>query len=197
HHAAVPVQRDLLPARQASGLGDHPRLVHAALPPGADHAAAGAGPGRATGPRQRALAGSPHRGAVRGSGARHAAPARRLNGHPRSGVAYAVGRRCYKSAPMRRRLVPFGPAIFMLALAAPASAADPLLPSPPPPTPAPAEAKLSVGIATKGITDHHKLWLLAGDKVKVRGTLTPYVDGQVVVVKLFKGGKQVGHRNAK
>ena len=86
----------------------------------------------------------------------------------------------------------------MLALAAPASAQLPVTQGPPPTTPAPpAEAKLSVGIATKGITDHHKLWLLAGDKVKVRGTLTPYVDGQVVVVKLFKGGKHVGHRNAK
>src|SRR3989442_7077318 len=90
---------------------------------------------------------------------------------------------------MRARLLALSLAAGGLALAAPAASAAP------PPTP-PADATMSIRIVTRGITDHHKLWLLDGDRLVVRGTITPFVSGQNVVLKLFRGGKQVGTRKA-
>jgi hypothetical protein len=103
---------------------------------------------------------------------------------------------------VRSRLTPLAVASVGLALAASTASAQLPDPNPPPnpnptPTPAPAaDAKLSAVVAS-GITDRKHRYVLQGDKLVVRGHIKPFVAGETVDVRLFKGKKQVGHRTVK
>ena len=85
-------------------------------------------------------------------------------------------------------------AAVMALATVPASAAAQTAPPPatpppaaaPPAAPAPVTAKLSLKV------DHTKV--LAGDRVRVRGTLKPYVAGQQVVVRFTRGSKKLKAR---
>jgi hypothetical protein len=48
-----------------------------------------------------------------------------------------------------------------------------------------------------GISDHGRTYVLKGDKLIVRGAITPFVAGQKVNVQLFRNGKLVDHANVK
>src|SRR5204863_1943445 len=63
-HADVPVLGDLLPVRQAAGVGRGGGVVHAALPPGGDHPRHGHGTGGAPDPHPHRLARGRHRALV-------------------------------------------------------------------------------------------------------------------------------------
>ena len=83
--------------------------------------------------------------------------------------------------------------VLALALAAPASAQLPGVPTTPTTPPAqPAEAKISVGVASIG--DRGKRWVLAGEPLVASGRLEPYVAGEKVTVELWKGKTRVGAR---
>jgi len=86
--------------------------------------------------------------------------------------------------------------------AAPARAQDPAVPPPaspapppataqPPVPPAPVQGKLALAAERVG----RGATVLAGDRWRVRGTLTPYVAGQRVTVRFFAGGAQVRARS--
>jgi len=88
-----------------------------------------------------------------------------------------------------------------LLVAAPAAAQDPVPPTttptppttpttpPPPAEPAPpATGKLSLRL--ERVNGRHAT-VLAGARVRVRGTLSPYVAGQRVHVRLYRGGKRL------
>jgi hypothetical protein len=85
----------------------------------------------------------------------------------------------------------------LLALLAPAAAAQlPVDPGTPPTTPAPGpatEAKLRIEVAG-GMTERGKRYLLKGDTATVRGSLSPFVEGERVAVELFRGRKRVSRK---
>jgi hypothetical protein len=99
---------------------------------------------------------------------------------------------------MRNRILAATLVPLALAVAAPAASAQ--LPTTPsnttPPPPAAVDAKLSVVVAS-GISDRKHRYVLAGDRTLVRGHIRPFVAGQTVDVRLFRGKKQVGHRTVK
>jgi hypothetical protein len=70
----------------------------------------------------------------------------------------------------------------------PPPAAPTPTPTPVPPAPAPAAAKLRIGVAPP-YRDRTRRLALRGDRVQVTGTLTPYVAGQSVVVRVRAGKK--------
>ncbi|HEX8068245.1 MAG TPA: L,D-transpeptidase family protein [Thermoleophilaceae bacterium] len=101
------------------------------------------------------------------------------------------------------RSLPTASALLALALA-PAAAAQtvpvepPAAPAPAPPAtpaPEPAAAKLSVGVASVG--DRGRRWVLADERLVAVGRLDPFVDGQRVVVTLYRGKKRLGSRTVK
>ena len=71
----------------------------------------------------------------------------------------------------------------------------PTQPAPPNPQPGaqPAEGKGSFSIAG-GLSDRGKKYLAAGQSVRVRGRVKPFVAGQSVIVEVFRGRKKVGSR---
>ena len=87
-----------------------------------------------------------------------------------------------------------------LAIAAPAMAQTPVptpTPTPPPPVPtptpappAPAAAKLKIAVKAP-YRDGRRRLALRGDKLRVTGTLRPYVAGQKVAVRVLSGGKRL------
>jgi hypothetical protein len=82
-----------------------------------------------------------------------------------------------------------------MAPAATAQVPQPPVPAPPPPAPAPAAGKASFSV--KGGLPSKKLrYFSRGQKVVVRGTVTPYVAGQAVVLKVIRRGKVVSKRSA-
>jgi hypothetical protein len=91
---------------------------------------------------------------------------------------------------MIRRLPILVAAPVALALAAPAIAADPL----PPVTPK--EARMTVAVKS-GRFDKNTRWVLAGDKLLVRGHIWPYVADQKVTIELLSKGKVVDQREVK
>ena len=66
-------------------------------------------------------------------------------------------------------------------------------PSPTPPPAQPAESKGSLGIAS-GLSDKGKRYVAAGQHVRVRGRVKPFVPGQTVIVELFRGRERVGEQ---
>ncbi len=76
--------------------------------------------------------------------------------------------------------------------APPSPSAPPAPPAPPEPAPpAPVVAKLALAAERVG----SRATVLAGDRWRVRGTLTPYVAGQRVTVTFLAGGRQVRARS--
>jgi hypothetical protein len=95
---------------------------------------------------------------------------------------------------MRRRdgLLAFLALLSAGSLAAPASAQVPPAPAtpapPPPPAPAPAPPAPALTLTLAGAArDAGRTVLLRGDRLRVRGTVTPYVAGERVVVRAFRG----------
>jgi hypothetical protein len=96
--------------------------------------------------------------------------------------------------------------VAFLALAPAASAQVPTSPTPPPeqqpppppppPPPAPADAKIAVRLGS-GLSDHGRVYALAGERLVVRGRMKPFVAGQKVLVELFTKGKRVGRATTK
>jgi hypothetical protein len=78
----------------------------------------------------------------------------------------------------------------------PTTTTTPAPPPPPPPAPAPTPpaANISVSI-TSGISDRRHLYVIAGQPLAVRGTVSPFVAGQRVDVTLYRGHKRVGRRH--
>ena len=91
---------------------------------------------------------------------------------------------------MNRRLPPLLAAAAALAIAAPAAAQLPNPNPTPTPTPKPKRAKFNVWLAT-GIVDRKKRFVMTGDRVLVKGNLTPYVKNQKVRIDLYRGKKHV------
>src|SRR3954452_8692061 len=69
-------------------------------------------------------------------------------------------------------------------------------PPPPPAPPAPAPAPATLVLSLSGVADGGTIYVIKGDKVHVRGTLTPFVAGQQVRIALYHGRKKAGHRTA-
>lgn len=65
--------------------------------------------------------------------------------------------------------------------------------SPPQPQPKPAKGRGAIGIAS-GLSTKGKRYLAAGQRVRVRGRVKPFVEGQQVIVELFRGSKRIGGR---
>ncbi len=109
----------------------------------------------------------------------------------------------YDPAQMRR-LVLFALAAAV-ALPATAAAQDPAVaPAPAPaatpvatPTPVPAAtpAAATLEIATERVGP--KATVLSGDRWRVRGSLQPFVEGQTVTVRFYRGGKKIGSRTVR
>lgn len=109
---------------------------------------------------------------------------------------------------MPRRALPLS-VLVALAAAAPAgaqSAPTPSTPVPPsttapstttPPAPAPAPAPVPaagrLGIALEKVNGASRA-VLSGDRFRVRGTVTPFVAGQQVVVRVYRGEKKLSSR---
>jgi hypothetical protein len=82
----------------------------------------------------------------------------------------------------------------LLLLASPAAAQLPVDPGQPPGAPAEAApAEMSVGIAT-GLSERGRRYVIAGDRLLVRGTLRPFVAGETVTVELLRGRRRVSRR---
>jgi hypothetical protein len=73
----------------------------------------------------------------------------------------------------------------------PPSQQPPTQPTPPPAQPA--DGKGSIEIAS-GLSDKGKRYVAAGQRVRLSGRVKPFVEGQQVVVELFRGRKRVGSR---
>src|SRR5712691_11761539 len=66
-------------------------------------------------------------------------------------------------------------------------------PAPPPapaPAPPPAKARLALRVAG-ALSDRGRLVTIPGQRLKVRGVLTPYVAGEKVVVRVYRGKKKL------
>jgi peptidoglycan hydrolase-like protein with peptidoglycan-binding domain len=95
-----------------------------------------------------------------------------------------------------RRLIALT-ATGVLAAAAPAAAQD-QPPPPPAPAPAPAPAPPAAGQLTVVVDKAGSFaTVVAGQRWRVRGDVTPYVAGQEVVVRLYRDGKKFLARRAK
>src|SRR3954471_17970750 len=95
---------------------------------------------------------------------------------------------------MRRRKGLLAPPLVALAFAPPALAQSP----PPPGAPAPAPVAGTLRLSLQGIAaDHRRTVALRGARVRIRGTVTPYVAGQRLVVRTFRGGRKLTARSVK
>jgi hypothetical protein len=95
-------------------------------------------------------------------------------------------------------------ALGCLALAAPARAQDPLVtPTPTPtatPTPAPAPAPVKGTLAVTALgtyRDGPRRVVVAGRSWAVTGTVRPYVAGQSVTVRVYRGGRRILQRSVR
>jgi len=102
---------------------------------------------------------------------------------------------------MRRSI----PLVLAAAVAFPATAAaqDPAATPAPAPTATPAPAPAPAGPATGKLdivtekVGGARATVLAGARWRVRGSLAPYVAGQTVTVRFYRGGKKIGAKNVK
>lgn len=62
-----------------------------------------------------------------------------------------------------------------------------------PPAPEPADGRGAIAIAS-GLSYQRKRYIAAGEKVRVRGRVKPFVEGQEVIVELFRGKRRAGSR---
>src|SRR4051794_36078258 len=78
----------------------------------------------------------------------------------------------------------------------PSTTAPPSTPTPaptPPPAPAPAPATGKLGLTLEKV--HGKsAAILAGDRFRIRGAVTPYVAGQSVVVRFYRGERKIASK---
>jgi L,D-transpeptidase catalytic domain/Putative peptidoglycan binding domain len=93
-------------------------------------------------------------------------------------------------------------AAVALVSAAPAAAQDPVpsgtapsttTPPPPATTPVPAPGAARLTLALERVNGRAAS-VLAGDRFRVRGTVTPYVAGQQVVVRIYRGARKLASR---
>jgi hypothetical protein len=71
-------------------------------------------------------------------------------------------------------------------------------PAPPPPAPPAAPVAATLRLSLQGIAaDHGRTIALRGATVRVRGTVTPYVAGQRLVVRTFRGKRKLTARSVK
>lgn len=101
----------------------------------------------------------------------------------RGAVATAVAVMALGVAPVSSAQVPAPP---------------PATPAPPPPpavTPAPAASPVTLAVSLAGVRRARgEAFALGGQRWRVRGRLTPFVPGQRVVVRLYRGSKKVAAR---
>ena len=108
-------------------------------------------------------------------------------------------------APPMRRLVALSPVVLALAAAAPAAAQDPAptsaVPAPSSATPAPTTVPVPVAPPAEGTlsltlerVNGKAASVLAGDRIRVRGTVKPYVPGQKVTVRFYRGAQKLAGR---
>jgi peptidoglycan hydrolase-like protein with peptidoglycan-binding domain len=106
-----------------------------------------------------------------------------------------------------RRLIALSPALLVLAAAGPAAAQGPAptsaTPAPtdatPAPTTVPAPAPAPAPVAgtlrlTLERVNGQAASVLAGDRIRVRGAVTPYVAGQKVTVRFYRGTRKLASR---
>jgi lipoprotein-anchoring transpeptidase ErfK/SrfK len=88
-----------------------------------------------------------------------------------------------------------GPAAAQTTATPPTTAAPPTTATPPvttpPPAPAPAKGTLSVTLEK---VNGRSASILAGDRFRVRGVVKPYVAGQKVVVRFYRGEKKLASK---
>jgi hypothetical protein len=90
---------------------------------------------------------------------------------------------------MRRVAVVIG-TLLPLVLPAMAGAQEPPAPTPTPtPAPAPAAGRMALKLDRTHRLGNDRV-ILRGDRLRVRGFVTPYVPGQRVTVRLYRGGKK-------
>jgi len=82
-----------------------------------------------------------------------------------------------------------GPALAQTTAAPPTTAA-PAPTTPPPATPAPAPATGTLGLTLEKVNGKSST-ILAGDRFRIRGAVKPYVAGQSVVVRFYRGEKKI------
>src|SRR4051812_19419145 len=78
----------------------------------------------------------------------------------------------------------------------PSTTAPPSTPTPaptPPPAPAPAPATGKLGLTLEKVNGRSAA-ILAGSRFRVRGAVTPFVAGQSVVVRFYRGERKIGSR---
>jgi hypothetical protein len=90
----------------------------------------------------------------------------------------------------------FAPAAYAQVPTTPTPPPEPQPQPTPPPAPPPAEASIAIRLGS-GLSDHGRKYVLAGDKLIVRGRLKPFVEGQKVLVELFRNGKVVDRATVK
>jgi peptidoglycan hydrolase-like protein with peptidoglycan-binding domain len=103
-----------------------------------------------------------------------------------------------------RRLIALSPVVLALLAAAPAAAQDPAptsaVPAPTTATPAPTTVPVPPPAAagTLSLTlergNGKAAGVLAGDRIRVRGTVKPYVPGQKVTVRFYRGTRKLASR---
>lgn len=64
-------------------------------------------------------------------------------------------------------------------------------PAPAPTAPAPAQGKGSIAISS-GLSDRGKRYVAAGQRIRLKGRVKPFVAGQKMIVELFRGSRKVG-----
>src|SRR4051812_15487839 len=79
-----------------------------------------------------------------------------------------------------------GPAAAQSTTAPPASTTAPATTTPPTPVPAKGTLKLTLEKVNGKASS-----VLAGDRFRVRGTVKPYIPGQKVVVRFYRGEKKI------
>ncbi|MDX6700729.1 MAG: hypothetical protein QOF26_955, partial [Baekduia sp.] len=77
--------------------------------------------------------------------------------------------------------------------AAPPTTAVPAPTTPPAPVPAPPPAKGTLGLTLEQVNGKSAA-VLAGDRFRVRGAVRPFVAGQTVVVRFYRGSRKLATR---
>jgi lipoprotein-anchoring transpeptidase ErfK/SrfK len=77
--------------------------------------------------------------------------------------------------------------------AAPPTTANPAPTTPPAPAPAPGPVKGTLGLTLERVNGKSAA-VLAGDRFRVRGAVTPFVAGQTVVVRFYRGARKLATR---
>jgi L,D-transpeptidase catalytic domain/Putative peptidoglycan binding domain len=93
---------------------------------------------------------------------------------------------------MSRRCAPLPALLAALAVVPTAAAQTPPAKSP---APAPAAGKMSISVAG-GVPTKRMRWVVRGQRVVVRGTVRPFVPGQVAVVSIVRQGRVKARRLA-